>query len=325
MPSHHQSSAAPWNDRLLLTLLVISVIGIILQITLGGVVRVTGSGDACPDWPTCFGRWVPPADIHAILEWSHRTAGSVVGLVIIAALARSLWRHRAFPALAYLVSTGLVLIAIVGGIGGSVVLSDLDPAIRTAHLGLAQFVLLAMLLALVLAGTPADAPSFDVMAAARARRAAILSAIAAIASLVALLSGAYAVWRGAGAVCPSWPLCGGAIIPQSELVWIHVAHRLLAGVGMILAFWAAHRAFRLPGASAFLRAASLGVPVIGVAQILIGAANPWTGFDEWARAMHLSLATLLWANAALVAVIIWLPVYRIERKAPVGGKRLAVE
>src|SRR5258708_40376482 len=55
-----------------------------LQIALGGVVRVSGSGLGCPDWPLCHGRPYPPADLHAIIEYSHRAVGSVTGILIVA-------------------------------------------------------------------------------------------------------------------------------------------------------------------------------------------------------------------------------------------------
>ena len=296
------SSAA--RDRLLVWLLVASLIGAVLQITFGGVVRVTESGDGCPDWPLCYGRLIPPVEKHALIEWTHRTAGVLVGLTIVAATARAWTRSRKNVRATWLTTASLVLISVVGGIGGAVVLSALNPALRTLHLALAELVVLLLGFAIVAAAWPGNGPAGEDSRAV-GKRTGRLVAWASVAAMAAILTGSYAVWRGAGAVCPSWPLCGGELVPQSELAWIHVAHRLVSLAAAVMALAASYRALRERAADVFVRWGAASAVGLVLAQTLAGAANPWTTFDEWARVLHLCLGTLLWAvMITLTALII---------------------
>jgi heme A synthase len=286
-------------------------VGAVLQITLGGVVRVTGSGDACPDWPLCDGQiWPIFHSYHVALEWSHRLTGSLLGIGLIAS-AGVIWftrqpgrgvagftlRADRHESLSKLTLVAVVLIAVVGGFGASVVLNELDPALRTLHLALAEGLALTIVAGWLIASGIRDSAGGQPIAG---RKLALWATAVAFA---ALLSGAYAVWRGAGAVCPSWPLCGGSVLPDNTLTALHMLHRVLAAASALLAVWVVWRAFRST-ISALRIAGAVGLAIV-IAQVMIGAANPWTDFDEWARPLHLSLATVLLMDIFIIAMLLW--------------------
>src|SRR2546423_7841246 len=123
-----------------------------LQIALGGVVRVTGSGLGCPDWPLCHGRPYPAADIHSIIEYSHRTVGTVTGVLLIATVVTAwLIFRRTRPLVAWLATASLVAIGVEGALGGVVVVNELASWLGGFHLGLAMIILGFLIATAVLA------------------------------------------------------------------------------------------------------------------------------------------------------------------------------
>ena len=130
-----------------------NVVAEVLIIVTGGIVRLTGSGLGCPDWPTCAqGSLTPIAaqaeGFHKFIEFGNRTLTGV--LIVIAVLA--LWavttllpHRRQLHLLGWAMIVGILIEAVVGGI---TVWTGLNPVIVAFHF-LATIVLVAIATAML--------------------------------------------------------------------------------------------------------------------------------------------------------------------------------
>jgi cytochrome c oxidase assembly protein subunit 15 len=135
-----------------------------LLILVGGLVRASGAGLGCPDWPRCFGHWIPPSSaaelppqfdpslFNPTLMWTeyiNRLLGVTVGFLILATVV-SAWRHhRHEPRIVWSTVAALLLTGFQGWLGGRVVANELAAWIVTAHLIVALVIVQLLLYATV--------------------------------------------------------------------------------------------------------------------------------------------------------------------------------
>lgn len=288
-----------------------------LQIALGGLVRVSGSGLGCPDWPLCHGRPYPPANLHAIIEYSHRTVGTITGLLIIATVAGAwiVYRSRR-PIVAWLATASLVAVAAEGALGGVVVAHELAPWLVAVHLGLAMIILGSLIATAVM-----SMPDSGGVRSAGFRR---LAALAVAGTYVLLLSGSSVVASDADAQCNSWPLCGGGFALDfngaNAFTMLHRGLALLIGVLLVYFLWMAiSRSAEAPGMRV-VAIATLGVLAL---QVAVGAASALTD-GAAANGVHIALGTLVWAGVATTALLALPRADRSPAKAQLRVERTPV-
>ena len=300
---------------------LLGLIAAIAQVTLGGIVRVTGSGDACPDWPLCHGQLIPPLDYHTMLEYSHRLSATVVGLLVVIALYLA-WRHYRGnrPALIS-TSAGTVLVIAAAILGGLTVLSELTWWVRLIHLGLAELVVASMALAWLSGGVGANPSLPEGTERTRVKFDHPLMWAALVGVMVMILYGSYIVGAGYGSSCASWPMCQGWGIPRGIAFEAHMGHRYLAVILLALVAGMGHVAWRrgvVDGEIRWLTVLTGGFLIIA---ILVGALTVWFDFTAAMKSLHLTVATLMWASAVLLAAVYLrpdrfrVPSWHVERAA----------
>jgi cytochrome c oxidase assembly protein subunit 15 len=147
-----------------------TIITLYCLIVAGGVVRSTGAGMGCPDWPKCFGSWIPPTEVSQLplnykeiygaklkgeiefnpvktwIEYVNRLVGAFTGVMILLTLIASIpYLKMGAGSVFYYSLSALILVLIQAWLGSKVVSTELHPVMITMHMLLAIVIVFILL------------------------------------------------------------------------------------------------------------------------------------------------------------------------------------
>ena len=117
-----------------------TVLALIALIVIGGATRVMEAGLACPDWPLCYGSFLPlkHMNIRVFLEWFHRLDAFILGILILSKFILSLIWSKEIPNwLPKTYSLLVFLVLVQGSLGALTVINLLNSYTVSGHLVIA--------------------------------------------------------------------------------------------------------------------------------------------------------------------------------------------
>lgn len=247
----------------------------------GNIVAGMQVGMACPDWPLCYGKFLPPMRVDVWMEFLHRVLAAL-GALLLFLLARE--RLSAYQGLRKAIPVAaLALIAVEIAVGGIVVLLGLPVQLTTVHfmLGLAVFLL-------VLYMAFCDGKTRPALLSLSGYAGPLFWFMLLLFSQASL--GAYLRHSASGLACPDFPTCQGQLIP---VLWdkptaTNFTHRLLA-VGTLCTAALLYLASLLDKRLKGRRSELLALCGLLALQIGVGAAMVLSGLSYPITALHLAL------------------------------------
>jgi heme a synthase len=298
-------------------------------ILVGGLVRASGAGLGCPDWPRCFGSWIPPASatdlppqfdasqFNPMLMWTeylNRLLGVIVGFLILATVISAWKHHRREPRILWSSVAALLLTGFQGWLGGRVVAHELAAWIVTTHLVVAIVIVSLLIYATVSAFEGGGAGRFGEVRGSAGRFGEVLGGaepphphlhppapsrtsqhLSVATGILILLT---LVQIAIGTQVRGWiDVALDQSVPRAEalgtvglLDGLHRNSALVVFAGTLLvAFLAWTRRSNRPE----LRLWAVATVALAFAQIAVGIVMAYVSLDPAAQVAHLTVATLL--------------------------------
>ena len=268
----------------------------------GGLVRATGAGLGCPDWPTCWGCWLPPTELSDIpsqlddsgnayyldkldrkqylskfdstkmwIEYMNRVLGVLIGIFIIATFIYSFPLRKSQPRLFYCSLAALLMVIFQGWLGSIVVQSELMPGMITLHMLLAM-ILLSLLISLQAWSSPN--PKGSILPGTRILYGLIILQVI-LGTQVREKVDEFTK-ESEGIAREDWLDHAG---------WVDHIHRplslLVLGLSIWI-FWTARKRFKKDAMASWILGCVVG-------QILLGIVLAYAGLPPWSQTAHLVL------------------------------------
>lgn len=291
---------------------VLTIFAVYFVILVGGIVRASGAGMGCPDWPTCFGQWVPPTDesqlpvnYHEIYaqrgyentqfnpvktwtEYTNRLIGASTGILVLL----TAWSSRIFlksdKAIFYLAVSVLLLIGFQGWLGSSVVASNLKPLMITLHMLLALFIV-ALLIYTIARSQRDDIAGLDVSLLPDKFRAVLIAAM--IMTLLQVAMGTQV--REAVDFISHEHAYIDRQYWRDDFPIIFYVHRSFSSIILFTNLWLSWKIVRSVGKENVLRRIGIALAALVVTAILAGISLDRLGMPAIAQPIHLLMANLI--------------------------------
>ena len=292
------------SPRLYHRVTLVALVLLAAIIVTGALVRLTGSGLGCTDWPNCEeGKLVAPLELHPMVEFVNRVFTGLVSIAVILAVLGSFLRTPRRKDLTWL-SLGLVAGVIAQIVlGGITVLTDLHPAAVQSHFVLSILIVWDAMVLHHRSGESTCGPYRPSVPLELRRLALALAAW----GMVVVVTGTVVTGTGPHGGDEEARRFGFAIGDVARIHGITVVV-LLAG-----ALWFAHRTRRLGVWEALATPLAIVFWVI-VAQGAIGYAQYFSGVPAGLVALHI-----------VGAVAVWMALLHLTfaTRAPVGQREAA--
>ena len=282
-------------------ILIANLVGEIVIVVTGGIVRLTGSGLGCPTWPECVpGSFTPvphqEEGIHKLIEFGNRTLTGVVGLLALACVwvvFTRMRRRRPLLLVAIGLVAGVLIQAVVGGIA---VRMTLSPVVVAFHflLSMVMVTLSTMLLRGAEDGwSPDGTADLGPRELLVPRLVSVLAWVTAAVGAVVLVLGTIVTGSGPHSGDAEQPARTG--FDPRTVAWLH-ADVVMLFVGLVVAVLVA---VWLTSSSDRAKATWRGVLVVTLLQGAIGYTQYFTGLPEVLVGLHMLGACLLVVTVSL--------------------------